>query len=55
MGQHMVSSKDKEKVLRFARKEGRMVLWKDAEGVWHAAFSTGHVPKYATEVEQVEP
>lgn len=53
----IVSSKDKNKVLRWAKKNNRGFLWLE-KGVWHAATTTRHVPvgrqKEPTGVEGVE-
>lgn len=46
--------KDKSKVLARARREGRKVLWRNAEGVWHAATNWRNTPFWASEAEGVD-
>ena len=47
-------SKDKAKVRKAAIATGRKVLWKDEDGVWHAATDRQNTPYYAIETEDVE-
>lgn len=44
----------KETVRKRAIKEGRKVLWKDSEGLWHAATDRRNTPDWATEMENVD-
>lgn len=48
------STKDKEKVRKWAIKEGRKVLWKDDKGFWHAATNRQNTPLWASETEDIE-
>jgi hypothetical protein len=46
-------SKDKKKMREAAIKTGRKVLWKDGQGVWHAATDRDNTPYWAVETEDV--
>jgi len=43
---------DKAKVLRWARKHNRGILWRQGK-TWHASTTKKHVPNYAEEVEEI--
>lgn len=47
--------KNKEACRKWAKKEGRTVLWRSRDGVWHAALDKRNTPKcgYAVETEDV--
>jgi len=49
----MKSTKDKDKVRKWAIKENRKVLWKDEKGFWHAATNRFNTPHYAVETEDI--
>lgn len=51
MAQRLMSTKDKEKVRKWAKAQGRKVLWKDARGYWHAATNRDNTPGFAVETE----
>jgi hypothetical protein len=52
--QTMLTSKDKAKVLKWAKAIGRKVLWCDDFGMWHASINQNSVPNYATKKELVK-
>lgn len=47
-------TKDKAKCEKFARIDGRRVLWKDKDGYWHAATDRNNTPDFAVETEDLE-
>lgn len=47
-------SKDKSKVLAWAKKENRKVLWLDEKGQWHAATDLNNTPFYSVKAENLE-
>lgn len=50
----VVTSKDKEKVRKWAKKEKRQFLWKDNFGVWHASTNKQNTPTNAAEIEEIK-
>lgn len=55
MANRIFTSKDKEKVLARAifNKQAKISLWKDSNGVWHAALGPENTPKDAIEVDHI--
>jgi len=49
----IVTSKNKDVVMRFARRTKRTVLWKDENNVWHAATDLNSTPFHCTEKELI--
>lgn len=54
MSKRIITNKDKAAVLKWAKKQGRKVLWQDVNHIWHAATDEDNVPGDAIKMEDVE-